>query len=62
VNGLELHEDAVVIDGLIVSNWSREVFEAPATRESMCWVVRAACPLVALFKHQAAWGPFLLHP
>ena len=27
MNGIELHEDAVVFDGLIVSNWSREVFE-----------------------------------
>ena len=54
MNGLELHEDAVVIDGLIVSNWSREVFEAPATRDSMCWVVRAACPLLALIGDQAA--------
>ena len=27
MNGLELHEDAVVFDGLIVSNWSRQVFE-----------------------------------
>ena len=27
MDGLELHQDAVVFDGLIVSNWSREVFE-----------------------------------
>ena len=27
MKGLALHEDAVVFDGLIVSNWSREVFE-----------------------------------
>ncbi len=27
MDGLELHEDAIVFDGLIVSNWSREVFE-----------------------------------
>ncbi len=27
MKGLQLHEDAVVFDGLIVSNWSREVFE-----------------------------------
>ena len=27
MNGVELHNDAVVFDGLIVSNWSREVFE-----------------------------------
>ena len=51
VNGLELHEDAVVIDGLIVSNWSLELFEAPATRESRCWVVGAACPLMAPIEH-----------
>ncbi len=27
MNGVELHQDAVVFDGLIVANWSREVFE-----------------------------------
>ncbi len=27
MKGLKLHEDAVVFDGLIVSNWSRQVFE-----------------------------------
>lgn len=27
VNAHKLHDDAIVIDGLIVSNWSREVFE-----------------------------------
>ncbi len=27
MDGLKLHEDAIVFDGLIVSNWSREVFE-----------------------------------
>ena len=27
MKGVELHEDAIVFDGLIVSNWSREVFE-----------------------------------
>lgn len=27
MKGVELHQDAVVFDGLIVANWSREVFE-----------------------------------
>jgi len=27
VNARELHDDAIIIDGLIVSNWSREIFE-----------------------------------
>nr|NIS40450.1 peptidase M19 [Desulfuromonadales bacterium] len=27
MDGLELHQDAIVFDGLIVSNWSRDVFE-----------------------------------
>ena len=27
MKGLELHEDAVVFDGLIVSNWTRDIFE-----------------------------------
>ena len=27
MNAKDLHQDAIVIDGLIVSNWSREVFE-----------------------------------
>ncbi len=27
MNGVELHQDAVVFDGLIVANWNREVFE-----------------------------------
>ena len=27
MNAAELHRDAIVIDGLIISNWSREVFE-----------------------------------
>lgn len=27
MNGRELHDNAIVIDGLIVSNWSRDVFE-----------------------------------
>ena len=27
MKGANLHQDAVVIDGLIVSNWSRQVFE-----------------------------------
>ena len=27
MKGMELHKDAVVFDGLIVSNWSRQVFE-----------------------------------
>lgn len=27
MNAAELHQDAVVFDGLIISNWSREVFE-----------------------------------
>ena len=27
LNAKELHADATVVDGLVISNWSREVFE-----------------------------------
>jgi membrane dipeptidase len=27
MSGRELHDDAIIIDGLIIANWSRDVFE-----------------------------------